>query len=88
MMADSEIQAPIQGIAVVGMVGRFPGARNLDEFWENLKNGIESVSFFSDEELDESGIDPEIYKRPNYVRAKAILEDSDLFDAFFFRLQP
>nr|WJI96261.1 AesB [Aetokthonos hydrillicola Thurmond2011] len=87
-MADSEIQAANQGIAVIGMTGRFPSARNLDEFWENLKNGIESVSFFSDEELDESGIDPEIYKQPNYVRAKAILEDSDLFDAYFFDYSP
>jgi acyl transferase domain-containing protein len=43
-------------IAVIGMAGRFPGAKNIDEFWNNLKNGIESISFFSDEELEVSGV--------------------------------
>ena len=35
-------------VAVIGMAGRFPGAENIDEFWHNLKNGIETVSFFSE----------------------------------------
>ena len=43
-------------IAVIGMSGRFPGARNIDEFWENLKNGIESLRFYTDEELLEAGV--------------------------------
>jgi acyl transferase domain-containing protein len=38
-------------IAVIGMAGKFPGAKDIDEFWENLKNGVESVTVFSDEEL-------------------------------------
>ena len=42
-------------IAVVGMAGRFPGARNLEEFWHNLVEGVESITRFSDEELLRSG---------------------------------
>lgn len=75
-------------IAVIGMSGRFPGAKNLDEFWENLKSGVESISFFSTEELEEAGIQPELLKDPNYVKAKGILGDFDYFDAVFFGYTP
>ena len=75
-------------IAVVGMAGRFPGARDTGEFWENLKNGVESVSFFSDEELLAAGVRPEALSDPNYVRAGAILEGVELFDAAFFGFNP
>ena len=34
-------------IAIVGMSCRFPGAENIDQFWKNLCNGVESISFFS-----------------------------------------
>lgn len=71
-------------IAIVGLAGRFPGAKNVEEFWQNLKNGVESISFFSEEELLASGIPAETLKNPNYVKAKAILEDIELFDAPFF----
>ncbi len=75
-------------IAVIGMSGRFPGARNIDEFWNNLENGVESISFFSDQELEAEGVDPRIYKQPNYVKAKGIVPDADCFDAFFFDYSP
>ena len=75
-------------IAIIGMNGRFPGAKDLDEFWQNLQNGIESIAFFTDEELDASGIESLMLKDPNYVRAKPIIEDVDLFDASFFGLTP
>ncbi|MFM5944500.1 MAG: beta-ketoacyl synthase N-terminal-like domain-containing protein, partial [Dolichospermum sp.] len=39
-------------IAIVGMSCRFPGAENIDDFWKNLCNGVESISFFSESELD------------------------------------
>jgi acyl transferase domain-containing protein len=70
--------------AVIGMAGRFPGADNLDEFWENLKNGVESVWFFSSSELEEEGMAPEMFKKPNFIKAKGILEDIESFDSFFF----
>ena len=75
-------------IAVIGMAGRFPGAKNIDEFWENLKQGKESITFFSDEELKEAGVSPAVLQNPNYVKANGILEDFDRFDASFFGYIP
>jgi phthiocerol/phenolphthiocerol synthesis type-I polyketide synthase E len=75
-------------IAIIGMAGRFPGADNIDEFWKNLRAGVESVSFFSDEELISSGVDPATLSAANYVKAGAILEDIKLFDAAFFGFNP
>ncbi|MFN6565611.1 SDR family NAD(P)-dependent oxidoreductase [Dendronalium sp. ChiSLP03b] len=71
-------------IAVIGMSCRFPGANNIDEFWQNLCNGVESISFFSDEEIIAAGVDPALVKNPNYVKAKPILSDVESFDADFF----
>jgi amino acid adenylation domain-containing protein len=75
-------------IAVIGMSGRFPGAKNLHEYWDNLKNGVESISFFSDEELAKAGIDEEILKDPDYIKAHGNLQDKKLFDASFFGYSP
>ncbi len=75
-------------IAIVGMSGRFPGAEDLGAFWRNLKDGVEAISFFSDEELVSSGIDPALLRDPNYVRASGVLSDIELFDAFFFGYSP
>ncbi len=75
-------------IAVIGMSCRFPGAKNIDEFWQNLCDGVESISFFSDEEILATGIDPQLLKNPNYVKASPILEDIELFDAEFFGYSP
>src|SRR5687767_6624778 len=75
-------------VAVIGFAGRFPGARNTEEFWQNLREGVESISFFSQEELLGAGIDPDWFSAPEYVPAKAILEDIELFDANFFDYSP
>jgi acyl transferase domain-containing protein len=75
-------------VAIIGMAGRFPGAKNVDEFWRNLRNGVESISFFSEQELEEAGVDPASMRAPNYVRAGAMLGDADLFDAAFFGFTP
>ncbi|MDF5715457.1 MAG: aminotransferase class III-fold pyridoxal phosphate-dependent enzyme [Rhizonema sp. NSF051] len=75
-------------IAIVGMTGRFPGAKNIEQFWQNLRDGVESISFFSDEELLSSGIDPDRLRQPQYVKAGSVLEDIELFDASFFDFSP
>jgi phthiocerol/phenolphthiocerol synthesis type-I polyketide synthase E len=75
-------------LAVIGMAGRFPGAKTIEQFWENLKNGIESISFFSDKELEEVGIDPGMLKTPGYVKARGLLEDIGCFDSGFFNYTP
>jgi acyl transferase domain-containing protein len=64
------------------MAGRFPKARNLDEFWRNLCEGAEAISFFSDAELAEVGGATNSTK-PNFVKARAVLEEADFFDAAF-----
>jgi len=78
----------LDGIAIIGMAGRFPQAPNLQRFWENLCQGTESISFFSDEELEKAGISPELLRHPNYVKARGVLENADLFDAGFFGYSP
>ena len=74
----------LEGIAVVGMAGRFPGARGLDELWENLRAGRESIRQFSADELLAAGIPAEMLARPDYVRARGALDEYDRFDAGFF----
>lgn len=75
-------------IAIIGMAGRFPGANKVDSFWQNLRDGVESISFFTDEELISAGIEPALLKDPDYVKANGALEDIDLFDASFFGFSP
>ena len=87
-MDSSSAHESIGDIAIIGMSGRFPGANNLDEFWRNLSEGVESIATFSDRELMASGMDPSLLHDPNYVRAAAVLENIDMFDAPFFGLSP
>ncbi|MDJ1183277.1 type I polyketide synthase [Roseofilum casamattae] len=84
----SDIEIDENDIAIVGMSGRFPGAKNLDEFWHNLKNGVESISFLSERQLLKSGIERELLDDPNYVRVSGSISDIDLFDAKFFNYSP
>jgi len=74
-------------IAIIGMAGRFPGADNIDEFWNLLTEGREGTSFFSDEELDKS-ISPATKQDAAYVKAKGIINGADEFDAAFFGFNP
>ncbi len=75
-------------IAVIGMACRFPGARDINEFWDNLKNGVESITFFPDEELKAAGIGSRVLASPNYVKAKGIVEKVEYFDPEFFNFTP
>ena len=76
-------------IAVIGMAGRFPGARNLEQFWMNLQGGIESISFFSRDEVLATGlVGPEIVDDPKFVKAAGLLDDIESFDAGFFGYSP
>ena len=79
---------PLDGIAIVGLTGRFPGGRDVHALWHDLLDGIEMIAFFSDEELRESGVDPAVFQNPNYVRARGALGDADYFDAAFFGHSP
>src|SRR6266480_3217577 len=79
-----DLHNDIEGIAVIGMAGRFPGAKNTSEFWLNLRDGLETITFFSDAELAAWGVDPGVLSNPNYVKARPLLEDVEMFDAAFF----
>ncbi len=69
-------------IAIIGMSGRFPGAKDIESFWHNLLQGVESISFFSDRELSQSN--QMLLSNPNYVKAGAVLPNIEEFDASFF----
>ncbi|MEM7770155.1 MAG: polyketide synthase, partial [Cyanobacteria bacterium P01_A01_bin.37] len=78
----------MEEIAIIGMAGRFPGAKDLEEFWQNLQAGLESISVLTDNELIASGIDNAALKESNYVKIGAVLEGIELFDALFFDFNP
>ncbi|WP_424100303.1 SDR family NAD(P)-dependent oxidoreductase [Moorena producens] len=75
-----------QDIAIIGMSGRCPGAKDIEQFWQNIRDGVESISlsFFSEQELLNSGVEKELINNPNYVRVGSILPNIDMFDAGFF----
>ena len=75
-------------IAIIGMAGRFPGARDVESFWKNLCDGVESIRPFTPDELRASGIDPAILTQPEYVNAGAVIDDADRFAASFFGYTP
>ena len=75
-------------IAIVGMAGRFPGARGISQFWQNLHDGVESIRSLTDTELLASGVSPEELANPAYVKRASLLDDAPMFDASFFGLSP
>ncbi|MGI9625472.1 MAG: type I polyketide synthase, partial [Longimicrobiales bacterium] len=75
-------------IAIVGMAGHFPGARNPAELWELLAEGRECLTDFSDEELKAAGVRDQMLENPAYVRRAPILDEMEWFDAGFFGLSP
>src|ERR1041384_6053631 len=87
-MKTADAHDHIGEIAIVGMAGRFPGARNVDEFWANLRDGVETITLYSAEELLAAGVDRETLADKHYVKAGAILPDVELFDASFFGFTP
>jgi acyl transferase domain-containing protein/acyl carrier protein len=75
-------------LAIIGMSGRFPGARNVEAFWQNIAGGVKSLRRFSDEELLAAGVDPTLLRQPNYVKVGTVVEDIESFDAAFFGYTP
>jgi len=71
----------LDGIAIVGMAGRFPGAPDVDTFWANLSNGVESVRPATDAELQAAGVDT---SEPGFVNAGAAMDGIEEFDAEYF----
>ena len=78
----------LDGVAVIGLAGRFPGAASVEELWENLKAGRESIERFSDEDLAAAGVPEDLIRDPSFVKARGLLEDPGMFDAAFFGIAP
>lgn len=81
------VSAPTD-IAIVGMAGRFPGARNVADFWELAQSGRSGLEKRSHDELLASGVSAELAAHPDYVPVSGILEDVEAFDADFFEIGP
>ncbi|MES2299305.1 MAG: amino acid adenylation domain-containing protein [Pseudomonadota bacterium] len=71
-------------VAIIGLSGRFPDANNIDQFWRNLRDGVDSVHVVSDEELAAAGVDSATIADKNYVKASSMLTGFEMFDAEFF----
>lgn len=75
-------------IAIIGLACRLPGAATAQEYWKNLCDGVESVTFFSDQDLIAANVGPSLLADPNYIKAAATLRDVEMFDASFFGYSP
>jgi phthiocerol/phenolphthiocerol synthesis type-I polyketide synthase E len=84
----SSSQIDDQAVAVTAVAGRFPGAPDVETFWANLCGGVESIHFFSDDELRAAGVSQAQLSDRNYVKARPRLADVDQFDAAFFGIPP
>jgi len=73
-------------VAIIGMAAKFPGADNVDQFWANVRDGVESIRRLSDEQLLAAGVPASTLADPDYVKASPVLDDVDKFDAAFFGL--
>ncbi|HEY1352296.1 MAG TPA: amino acid adenylation domain-containing protein [Ktedonobacteraceae bacterium] len=87
-MSTRESTGQFNDIAIIGMAGRFPKAKDLDAFWQLLHDGAEGISFFSSDELRAVGVQDRLLHDPAYIKAGAVLEDIEYFDAHFFDYPP
>jgi acyl transferase domain-containing protein/thioesterase domain-containing protein/acyl carrier protein len=87
-MSIEEPIEPNSDIAIIGFAARFPGAENVEQFWGNLCNGVESIRTFSAAQLSSIGISQSLLQNPDFVRAGAPLAHLDEFDAGFFGINP
>lgn len=76
------------GIAIIGMSGRFPGAPNVEEYWHNLRAGVESISRFTATELAQDPSLARHLRQPNFVMAHGMLTGIEYFDHLFFDYPP
>ncbi|WP_319825122.1 polyketide synthase [Thalassovita sp.] len=75
-------------IAIVGMAAHLPGAQTVAQYWQNLRDGVESIRRLSKQDLLDAGEAAHLIDRPDYVAAAAVLEGFKAFDADFFGFGP
>ena len=76
-------EASRDGIAIIGMAGRFPGAESIDALWANLLAGRESITRFAPDQLSPL-VPAEVRAHPRYVAARGVIDGAENFDATFF----
>jgi len=75
-------------IAVIGMSARFPKAKNIAQYWQNIQSGDDCISDFTDEELLQAGVAPELLYNSSYIKSGGYLADKKYFDYKFFDYKP
>lgn len=75
-------------IAIVGMAAHLPGAGDVSQFWNNLREGRSSIRKLTEDELKQAGESTQNLHHPNYVRAAAVLDGFEMFDTDFFGFSP
>ena len=75
-------------IAIVAMTGRFPGASSVEQLWEHLAAGRETVTFYPEQALRDAGVDEALLRDPAYVRARGVVARVEDFDPAFFGMSP
>ena len=74
-------------IAIIALAGRFPGARDVEQFWANLVEGRDTITHFGDGQLDPA-LAASLVSDPDYVKARGIVDDVEMFDPAFFGMSP
>ncbi|HEY0472146.1 MAG TPA: beta-ketoacyl synthase N-terminal-like domain-containing protein, partial [Kribbella sp.] len=81
--ANGKKKQAVEPIAIIGLAARFPGADTLEQFWDNLLGGVESIRRFSTEEL---GATKDAFGNDDLVAVGGALDEVESFDAAFFGL--
>jgi len=85
--ATPAVDAAHEPIALIAMAGRFPGAGSVEQFWDNLLAGRDTITVFDDSTLD-AGVSAAMRADPDYVKARGIIDGVEDFDAAFFGINP
>ncbi len=86
--SESRPDVPEDSFAIVGMSCQFPGAPNVDAFWDNLKHGVQGTRFFSEDDLRAAGVPAERITDPSFVPTSTTIDGKEDFDPAFFRMSP
>ncbi|MEM7354911.1 MAG: type I polyketide synthase, partial [Acidobacteriota bacterium] len=88
MSTERSTEGLSESIAIIGMAGELPGAPDLEAYWRNLCDGVESIKTFSRQELLDAGIPAAALDRPSYVHGAGVISGGEDFDATFFDFNP
>ncbi|WP_433260472.1 SDR family NAD(P)-dependent oxidoreductase [Actinosynnema sp. CS-041913] len=87
-MTHEEFADGVEPIAIIGMAARVPGAGDLDRFWRNLVDGVESITFYTREEQLALGVTEDELADPSWVSAAPVIDKLEHFDAELFGMTP